>query len=400
MAGVSQEGDVGVPPAGPVHLAVDGQHLAALVDGGQHGVRLGDGAELAGEVGLLLGRQRLVAEEDDVMGVQRVADAPPPPRGPAAAEMSTPEISAPMVGERGWTLTEVARVTAQLLPERPAAPPSRHATGRSRGPPTLAPRHRARRPTAIGPRREKGPSMSDDTGGLVLTPPARNYSPWYQWMARLAATDPRGPAPRGRPRGHPGLGGALPRPPDRAPRARARSPSRSTSRPSSRWTATATGGTRSSSTPRTPCRSRPTCSSPTSAPTGAPGAAVLACHGHGPGKSQVVGLEHTDMPNADYALQLARRGYVVLAPDLRCFGERLDWNPEDHYACDTNLVHAVMAGLEPAGPERLGPAALPRRPGAAPARRPGPHRHGRHLLRRAPSRSSPPPSTTGWRRRW
>ena len=45
--------------------------------------------------------------------------------------------------------------------------------------------------------------------------------------------------------------------------------------------------------------------------------------------------------------QLARRGYVVLAPDLRCFGERLDWNPEDHYACDTNLVHAAMAGWNP-----------------------------------------------------
>ena len=78
-----------------------------------------------------------------------------------------------------------------------------------------------------------------------------------------------------------------------------------------------------------------------------PGAAVLACHGHGPGKAQVVGLEHTDMPNADYALRLAQRGYVVLAPDLRCFGERLDWNPEDHYACDTNLVHAAMAGWNP-----------------------------------------------------
>ena len=69
-----QEGHVGVPPAGPVDLAVDGEHLGALVDGGQHGVRLGDGAELAGEVGLLLGRQRLVPEEDDVMRVQRVAD--------------------------------------------------------------------------------------------------------------------------------------------------------------------------------------------------------------------------------------------------------------------------------------------------------------------------------------
>jgi dienelactone hydrolase len=77
------------------------------------------------------------------------------------------------------------------------------------------------------------------------------------------------------------------------------------------------------------------------------GAAVLACHGHGPGKSQAVGLAHTDAPNSDYARQLVRRGYVVLAPDLRCFGERQDWNPDDHYACDTNLVHAVMAGWNP-----------------------------------------------------
>jgi dienelactone hydrolase len=77
------------------------------------------------------------------------------------------------------------------------------------------------------------------------------------------------------------------------------------------------------------------------------GPAVLAAHGHGPGKSLVCGLETTDAPNGDYAHQLAERGYVVLAPDLRCFGERLDWNPPDHYACDTNLVHAVMDGWSP-----------------------------------------------------
>jgi dienelactone hydrolase len=78
-----------------------------------------------------------------------------------------------------------------------------------------------------------------------------------------------------------------------------------------------------------------------------PGPAVLAVHGHGPGKAEACGLERTGTPNADYAHQLALRGYVVLAPDMRCFGERLDWNPPDHYACDTNLVHAVMAGLNP-----------------------------------------------------
>jgi dienelactone hydrolase len=79
----------------------------------------------------------------------------------------------------------------------------------------------------------------------------------------------------------------------------------------------------------------------------APGPAVLAAHGHGPGKSLVCGLAQTPAPNGDYAVQLARRGYVVLAPDLRCFGERLDWNPPENYACDTNLVHAVMAGENP-----------------------------------------------------
>jgi dienelactone hydrolase len=74
-----------------------------------------------------------------------------------------------------------------------------------------------------------------------------------------------------------------------------------------------------------------------------PGSAVLAVHGHGPGKDEVCGLAGT----TDYGHRLASAGHVVLAPDLRCFGERLDWNPEDHYACDTNLVHAVMAGEAP-----------------------------------------------------
>jgi dienelactone hydrolase len=78
-----------------------------------------------------------------------------------------------------------------------------------------------------------------------------------------------------------------------------------------------------------------------------PGTAVLAVHGHGPGKDLVCGLATTEAPNGDYAHQLALAGHVVLAPDLRCFGERADWNPPDHYGCDTNLVHAVMAGESP-----------------------------------------------------
>lgn len=77
-----------------------------------------------------------------------------------------------------------------------------------------------------------------------------------------------------------------------------------------------------------------------------PGPAVLALHGHGPGKAAVCGLAQTG-PNGDYAVQLVRRGYTVLAPDLRGFGQRLDPLPEGYYFCDTNLVHAYMAGCWP-----------------------------------------------------
>ncbi len=188
--------------------------------------------------------------------------------------------------------------------------------------------------------------MSDDTGGLVLTPPARNYSSWYQWMTRLAATTHEDPLPEGEPAEF----GAW------VERRRARLAELLGPEPEAvplnleTLESVACDGYRRD---KVVFDTEDTMSVPAyllvpdSRQDQAPGAAVLACHGHGPGKGQVVGLEHTNMPNADYGLQLARRGYVVLVPDLRCFGERLDWNPEDHYACDTNLVHAAMAGWNP-----------------------------------------------------
>lgn len=84
-----------------------------------------------------------------------------------------------------------------------------------------------------------------------------------------------------------------------------------------------------------------------------PGPAVLAVHGHGPGKAAVCGVEAGAGASAthdDYARQLVRLGHVVLAPDLRCFGERQDpqWDPASHkYDCDWNLVAAAMAGVNP-----------------------------------------------------
>jgi dienelactone hydrolase len=77
-----------------------------------------------------------------------------------------------------------------------------------------------------------------------------------------------------------------------------------------------------------------------------PGPAVLAIHGHGAGKSLVCGIDPGG-PGDDYAHALASRGYAVLAPDLRGFGERADWMPPDKYHCDWDLVCATMAGVVP-----------------------------------------------------
>jgi dienelactone hydrolase len=77
-----------------------------------------------------------------------------------------------------------------------------------------------------------------------------------------------------------------------------------------------------------------------------PGPAMLAVHGHGAGKSFVCGIDRGGEGD-DYAHVLAGAGYVVLAPDLRGFGERAEWMPEDHYHCDWDLVCATMAGVVP-----------------------------------------------------
>lgn len=82
------------------------------------------------------------------------------------------------------------------------------------------------------------------------------------------------------------------------------------------------------------------------AASGRPGPALLAQHGHGPGKDEVCGLAGGDEGSEanDYAHQLALRGYVVLAPDLRTFGERADWEPPNIYACDHTYMYASMLG--------------------------------------------------------
>lgn len=91
-----------------------------------------------------------------------------------------------------------------------------------------------------------------------------------------------------------------------------------------------------------------------------PTPAVLCPHGHGRGKDDPAGVAdgeagraHVRKYNYDYAEQFARRGYVALAPDLRCFGERVDDPAEaygrveivegDHW-CDVNFVLGMLLG--------------------------------------------------------
>ena len=53
-----------------------------------------------------------------------------------------------------------------------------------------------------------------------------------------------------------------------------------------------------------------------------PAPAVLCAHGHGIGKDGAVGV--VDDYQKQYAVELTKRGFVTLAPDWRCFGERKD----------------------------------------------------------------------------
>lgn len=86
---------------------------------------------------------------------------------------------------------------------------------------------------------------------------------------------------------------------------------------------------------------------PSSASAERPAAGILALHGHGDGKDQLVARD--DGPNIyrSFARRYAERGHVVLAPDAIGFGERAGefrrYGQRD--GCNINFMRALLFGI-------------------------------------------------------
>jgi dienelactone hydrolase len=80
---------------------------------------------------------------------------------------------------------------------------------------------------------------------------------------------------------------------------------------------------------------------------------ILAAHGHGIGKNPLVGLDGDGKPHEEYqkrlAVQFVERGYVVVAPDWRGFGERVspeEWVRKSRDKCNVNYMAEGYRGYE------------------------------------------------------
>jgi dienelactone hydrolase len=83
--------------------------------------------------------------------------------------------------------------------------------------------------------------------------------------------------------------------------------------------------------------------------------AVLCLHGHGNGARDVIGMPANEeakklirLINTDYALQVVKRGWCAVAPDLFAFGERVDMvedaRPGFDGGCEKPFLNAVQIG--------------------------------------------------------
>ncbi len=108
---------------------------------------------------------------------------------------------------------------------------------------------------------------------------------------------------------------------------------------------------------------------PHGATSSSPGPAIIAMHSTGPGASQTVGL--TPKENRCYGMELAQRGYVVLAIDTISAGKRVypgyepyytnefyrqypDWSAMGKMICDHQRGLDYLCSLDVVDPGRLG----------------------------------------------
>jgi len=85
-------------------------------------------------------------------------------------------------------------------------------------------------------------------------------------------------------------------------------------------------------------------------------AAIICCHGHGPGKDAVAGIrsgpevnQFIDNHNFDFGIQMAKEGFFAICPELRGFGERLD-KPAPFPGrdpCNVDYIKGTMLGYYP-----------------------------------------------------
>ncbi|EHB65023.1 dienelactone hydrolase family protein [Paenibacillus lactis] len=89
--------------------------------------------------------------------------------------------------------------------------------------------------------------------------------------------------------------------------------------------------------------------------------AVVALHGHGYGSREIVGLKPDGSPDMEppgahghFAIQLVKRGMIVIAPDVAGFGERrlmadVTANPDVNHSCLRLSTRLMMHGKTLAG---------------------------------------------------
>lgn len=87
-----------------------------------------------------------------------------------------------------------------------------------------------------------------------------------------------------------------------------------------------------------------------------PSAAVIACHGHGFGSKEIVGLNSDGTSRSeptyqkDFAVELVRNGFVTIAPDLLGFGDRkLEEDRDEASSCHRISTMLLAHGQTMAG---------------------------------------------------